>query len=318
MEAVDPSVLVGKAEDDHGTPPAGPPPGIEGKGTLSPPVPSPASSPSSPSAFNSRAGGIGIDGIETGTGASHAKTFTDASHASSATDSRSAASAATAPPSPAASSLLVNKPLLFTGNVTIAAGNVFQQRVPVAGACCVGWRFHLHERDLNFGIFFEPTAGGASAARTLRPMARVDARAAEEGTSSGTIIRTREYTGDIEVRGDGVCVLTWDNSYSYFTSKELTFQYSASSPAIKSQKRLDELRTVLVGERGELQAAVERAVAMQEEMARLREDVEARQGHVTQIAGALASTALALVPENARAHIFGFGTVHDLAASRRK
>ena len=190
---------------------------------------------------------------------------------------------------------------------------MFQQRVSVAGACCVGWRFHLHERDLNFGIFFEPTAGGASAARTLRPMARVDARAAEEGTSGA--ISTREYTGDIEVRGDGVCVLTWDNTYSYFTSKELTFQYSASSPAIKSQKRLDELRTVLVEERGELQAAVERAVAMQEEMARLREDVEARQGHVTQIAGALASTALALVPENARAHIFGYGTVHDLAAS---
>lgn len=92
---------------------------------------------------------------------------------------------------------------------TIAAGKQFQVKHVVSNkGGTVHWFFRVEgDYNVNFGVEFEPDPKGTQGSQTLKKPTRVVVD-----------------QGQLSVTGAGTLVVTWDNSFSYWTAKNL--QYS--------------------------------------------------------------------------------------------
>ena len=93
-------------------------------------------------------------------------------------------------------------------NATINVRNDFILPIPVSSDCSVSYKFTTKPKDISFGLIFRTFSGDEI---VLRKKERLETHIA---AAIGTI-----NCPDM----DGILYLMWDNSYSWLTSKELTY-----------------------------------------------------------------------------------------------
>ena len=110
----------------------------------------------------------------------------------------------------------MDEALLYNGHVEIAAGGTFHQDIPMTAGCSVEWKFRTRVHDISFGISISDSSNNGSndppltTKRTVLAMQLINSHETES-------------SGGFRMEKDGLIHLTWDNSYSYLTSKRLTY-----------------------------------------------------------------------------------------------
>ncbi len=125
----------------------------------------------------------------------------DASTASTASTATAAAAAPTTPATAAAAA------------AAAAAGTV-------AGTI-ISYEFRTRGHDIGFSVKFTPKTGGGAASGDVKEIVKYAKLAADKAIQSGTI----------EVKHAGIYTLEWDNSYSWYTTKDLLWRIDVMKPA---------------------------------------------------------------------------------------
>lgn len=109
-----------------------------------------------------------------------------------------------------------------TQSVTVKAGQKFQFPINIDEAgSTLRWSFETKGGDIAFGIGFNATSGGdVSAMEMPLPPER-------------KLSHVNEVTASWKSGHTGVALVIWDNSFSWYTDKELTFSLQLQSPPPK-------------------------------------------------------------------------------------
>lgn len=129
-------------------------------------------------------------------------------------------------------------PNLVTGAVEIGAGTQFEVPVQAYEGCILTWSFETSGGDISFGVTFQADEANKTIldaeddSRRTMPSAVV-LKPGEEVVLS----ENRRYSSDtVQVQGTvqiarpGTITLKWDNSYSYFKGKTLTYSVELEEP----------------------------------------------------------------------------------------
>jgi len=101
-------------------------------------------------------------------------------------------------------------PSLGMQEVAVNAKQVHEEKVSVSAGDQVAWEFRTAKRDIGFCVTFQAKADDTENVE-LVPMERLSAQ-------------HKTQTGVVDVKCDGVVVLQWDNSFSRWTGKTLTYR----------------------------------------------------------------------------------------------
>jgi len=89
----------------------------------------------------------------------------------------------------------------------VSRGDSFTLPIVVEKGSCVHWRFHVRDYDVAFSVTFS-TDDGVHEPRIVSVQPR---------------LRINHDQSSYVAEADGTVALTWDNSYSRFRSKEITY-----------------------------------------------------------------------------------------------
>lgn len=89
-----------------------------------------------------------------------------------------------------------------------------------AGGGELAWSFSTKDHNVAFGVEWTPASGGAKGKVVAVPCERVDSH-------------HYPVSGSHLTNEAGTWTVTWDNSFSYFTSKELSYTVNVSDNASK-------------------------------------------------------------------------------------
>eukprot|EP00753_Platysulcus_tardus_P007004 PLAT14767.1.p1 GENE.PLAT14767.1~~PLAT14767.1.p1 ORF type:complete len:701 (-),score=326.92 PLAT14767.1:1516-3348(-) len=93
--------------------------------------------------------------------------------------------------------------------VTVAAGDSWQESMDLTAGSSVGWQFETRKKDISFLAQFFPADGGAA-----------ESVASGERLPAFSEMQLGSFTAEV----DGTLILQWDNQYSMMTAKHLRFK----------------------------------------------------------------------------------------------